>query len=477
MDRSHSEPERLASYVDDLWEDSVVGTLESYVAIRSLSPDFDPAWSLNGEIGRAARLLGEWAASRPVPGCAVEIVEHEGLTPAIIVDVPASPGTTTQLTTLLYGHLDKQPPLGSWREGLDPFVAVREGERLYGRGTADDGYSIFAAVGALEALSATGTPHGRCVVLIEASEESGSPHLGPYLAEVEARIGPPGPGLVVCLDSGCATYDRLWNTTSLRGLLVATVSVEVLSEGVHSGLAGGAVPDSFRLLRQLLSRIEDEKTGDILVPECLAEPPARYRTAAETMVAELGEAALNEFPTVASLQLSGRTAVDQLLRRTLMPSLAVTGIDGLPSVNDGGNVLRPFTTLKIALRLPPSVDPDLAGEAVARALSADPPQGATVEAVVVSASPGFDAPAQPEWLVRAVDEASRALFGREAGAMSEGGTIPFMAALASRFPAAHFLVTGVLGPESNAHGPNEMLDLVTARRLTAGVAHVLASAP
>ncbi|MGO9962762.1 MAG: M20/M25/M40 family metallo-hydrolase [Acidimicrobiales bacterium] len=477
MDRSHSEPERLASYVDDLWEDSVVGTLESYVAIRCLSPDFDPAWSLNGEIGRAARLLGEWAASRPVPGCAVEIVEHEGLTPAIIVDVPASPGTTTQLTTLLYGHLDKQPPLGSWREGLDPFVAVREGERLYGRGTADDGYSIFAAVGALEALSATGTPHGRCVVLIEASEESGSPHLGPYLAEVEARIGPPGPGLVVCLDSGCATYDRLWNTTSLRGLLVATVSVEVLSEGVHSGLAGGAVPDSFRLLRQLLSRIEDEKTGDILVPECLAEPPARYRTAAETMVAELGEAALNEFPTVASLQLSGRTAVDQLLRRTLMPSLAVTGIDGLPSVNDGGNVLRPFTTLKIALRLPPSVDPDLAGEAVARALSADPPQGATVEAVVVSASPGFDAPAQPEWLVRAVDEASRALFGREAGAMSEGGTIPFMAALASRFPAAHFLVTGVLGPESNAHGPNEMLDLVTARRLTAGVAHVLASAP
>jgi len=477
VDPSHSEPKVLASYVDDLWEDSVVGTLASYVAIRCLSPDFDPTWAAHGEIARAARLLSEWAASRPVPGCVVEIVEHEGLTPAIIADVPASPGAATQLTSLLYGHLDKQPPLGSWREGLDPFVAVREGERLYGRGTADDGYSIFAAIGAVEALSATGTPHGRCVVLIEASEESGSAHLGSYLAEVEARIGAPGPGLVVCLDSGCATYDRLWNTTSLRGLLVATVTVEVLSEGVHSGLAGGVVPDSFRLLRQLLSRIEDEKTGDMLVPECLAEPPARYRTAAEKMVAELGEASLNEFPTVGSLELSGRTAVDRLLRRTWMPSLAVTGVDGLPSVNDGGNVLRPFTTLKIALRLPPSVDPDRAGEAVARALSADPPQGAAVKPVVVSAAPGFDAPAPPEWLVRAVDEASRALFGRAAGAMSEGGTIPFLAALASRFPAAHFLVTGVLGPDSNAHGPNEMLDLVTARRLTAAVAHVLASAP
>ena len=477
MDHTESEPKVLAGYVDDLWEDSVIATLSSYIAIPCLSPDFDPAWAESGEIVRAARLLRDWAAARPVPGLAVEIVEREGLTPAIIADVPATPGAATRLVTLLYGHLDKQPPLGSWREGLHPFVAVREGERLFGRGAADDGYSIFAAIGALEALAATGTPHGRCVVLIEASEESGSAHLGPYLEEVQARIGAPGPGLVVCLDSGCATYDRLWNTTSLRGLLVATVSVEVLSEGVHSGLAGGVVPDSFRILRHLLSRIEDGRTGDILVPECLAEPPARYQAAAEMMVAELGEAALSEFPTVGSLELSGRNAVDRLLRRTWMPSLAVIGVDGLPSVNDGGNVLRPFTTLKIALRLPPSVDPDLAGEAVVRALQADPPQGANVKAEVVSASPGFDAPTQSQWLVRAVEEASESLFGRQAGAMSEGGTIPFMAALAWRFPQAQFLVTGVLGPASNAHGPNEMLDLTTARRLTAAVAHVLASAP
>ncbi|MGO9149012.1 MAG: M20/M25/M40 family metallo-hydrolase [Acidimicrobiales bacterium] len=477
VDRSPSRPEVLASYVDDLWEDSVVGALSSYVAIPCLSPDFDPAWADNGEIGRAARLLCEWAASRPLPGCIVEVVEREGLTPAIIADVPATPGAATRLVTLLYGHLDKQPPLGSWRKGLDPFVAVREGERLYGRGAADDGYSIFAAVGALEALAATGAPHGRCVVLIEASEESGSPHLGPYLKEVGARIGAPGPGLVVCLDSGCATYDRLWSTNSLRGSLVVTLNVEVLSEGVHSGLAGGIVPSSFRLLRQLLSRIEDETTGEILVPECLAETPARYRAAAEAMAAELGEAALGEFPTVPSLEFSGRAGADRLLRRTWMPSLAVIGIDGVPSVKDGGNVLRPFTTAKLSLRLPPAVNADRAAEAVASTLSADPPQGAMVKAVVVNAARGFDAPPQAEWLARATGEASKVLFGRQAGAMSEGGTIPFLAELASRFPEAQFLVTGVLGPGSNAHGPNEMLDLVTARRLTAAVAHVLASAP
>ncbi len=477
MDPCPTKPDVLASYVDRLFEDSVIDTLSAYVSIACLSPDFDPNWADNGEIARAAQLLAEWAKSRPLPSSSVEIVEHEGLTPAIVADVPATPGAEGRLVTLLYGHLDKQPPLGSWREGLDPFVAVREGESLYGRGAADDGYSIFAAIGALEALVATGTPHGRCVVLIEASEESGSAHLGPYLEDVGARIGPPGPGLVVCLDSGCVTYDRLWNTTSLRGSLVITVSVEVLSEAVHSGLAGGVVPSSFRLLRQLLSRIEDQATGEIVVPECLAEPPARYLAAAETMAAELGDGALGSFPTVPSLELSGRPGADRLLRRTWEPSLAVTGVDGVPSVKDGGNVLRPFTTLKLSIRVPPSVDADRAAQAVVARLSADPPQRARVKVEVVNAAKGFDAPPQAEWLVRATGEASEALFGRQAGAMSEGGTIPFLAELASRFPAAQFLVTGVLGPGANAHGPNEMLELVTARRLTAAVAYVLASAP
>jgi len=467
----------LASYLDALWEDNIMGVLSSYVAIECLSPEFDPSWADTGEIGRAARLLSQWVASRPIPGCSVEVVELEGLTPVIIADVAATPGADTRLVTLLYGHLDKQPALGSWREGLDPYVAVREGDRLYGRGTADDGYALFTAIGALEALAATGTAHGRCLVLIEASEESGSPHLGPYLEQAAARIGGSGPGLVVCLDSGSATYDRLWATTSLRGSIIVTLSVEVLSEGVHSGMAGGVVPSSFRVLRQLLSRIEDEATGEILVPECCAEPPASYRVAAEAMAAELGEAAVGEYPTVPSLELSGDSAADRLVRLTWMPSLALTGIDGVPSVKDGGNVLRPFTAAKLSLRLPPSVDAQLAGQAVVRALSAEPPQGAKVTAVLASAAKGFASPEQSEWLALAVDEASEALFGRPAGAMGEGGTIPFLAELASQFPAAQFLVTGVLGPLSNAHGPNEMLDLKTARRLTAAVAHVLASAP
>jgi len=470
-------PGVLTSYVDRLWEEVILDVLSSYVAVKCLSPDFDQDWAQNDEIGQAARLLSDWARSRPIPGCTVEIVERDGLTPVIIVDVPASEGAETELVTLLYGHFDKQPPLGSWREGLEPFLAVREGDRLYGRGTADDGYAIFAAIGAIEALAETGTPHGRCLVLIESSEESGSIHLGPYLDEVQARTGPPGPGLVVCLDSGCATYDRLWNTTSLRGLLAATVRVDVLTEGVHSGLAGGVVPSSFRILRQLLSRIEDETSGEILLPEFNAEPPARHLAAAGALAGELGETAVGAFPTVVSIKMSGKDAADRLIRRAWMPSLALVGMDGMPSVNDGGNVLRPFTAAKLAVRLPPNVDPDKAAQALVARLSADPPQGAKVAVEVTSASRGFDSPLQADWLARAVDEASGAFFGRGAGAMSEGGTIPFLAELLRRFPDAQFLVTGVLGPSSNAHGPNEMLDITTARRVTAAVAYVLASAP
>jgi acetylornithine deacetylase/succinyl-diaminopimelate desuccinylase-like protein len=467
----------LATYVDKVWEDDIIGRLSSYVAIRCLSPEFDPEWEAHGEIGRAARLLADWAASRPLQGCAVEIAETEGRTPAVIADVAATPGAEDRRITLMYGHFDKQPAGADWRAGLDPFAAVREGNRLYGRGTVDDGYAFFSAISALEALEATGTPHGRCIILLEASEESGSPDLEPYVEQVAARLGETGPGLIVCLDSGCATYDRLWNTISLRGSLAVTLSVEVLSEGVHSGTAGGVVPSSFRLIRQLLSRIEDETTGEILVAECNAEPPAEYRAVIEALAAEFGEAAVGKFPTVSSLELSGKTVADRVLRICWMPALAVTGVDGVPSVNDGSNTLRPSTTLKLALRIPPPVDPDLAAAALVRTLSADPPQGANVTAVSVNTARGFFAPAQAEWLLNAASEASQELFGNAPALMGEGGTIPFMADLGSRFKDAQFLISGVLGPNSNGHGPNEMLELKAAKSFTACVAHVIASAP
>ncbi len=457
------------------WESDVVPALSDYIRIPCLSPAYDPGWEGDGHLVTAANRLANWCASRSVPGLAedtIEVITPPGRTPILLVDLPATGGRAG--TVLLYGHLDKQPPLGTWAQGLGPYEPVRRGDLLYGRGAADDGYALFAAITALEALAADGRERPRVVVLIEASEESGSPDLPTHLQTLGDRIGVPD--LVVCLDSGCLTYDRLWRTTSLRGVVVLTLRVDVLDVGVHSGLAGGVVPSSFRLLRQLLSRIEDERTGALLLPELNADVPASRRAELEAVAAELPEAVNGALPVVPGLVLGGTDPADRLEAVTWRPSLAVTGIEGVPTVVDAGNVLRPFTTAKLSLRLPPSVDAERAAAAVADALSADPPDGARVRVEVVTTAQGWVAPDPAPWLADAVDRASVDAFGRPSSACGEGGSIPFLAMLGAQYPSAQLLATGVLGPGSNAHGPDECLHLPTARAVTLAVAEVVAAA-
>ncbi|MDA8075831.1 MAG: M20/M25/M40 family metallo-hydrolase [Actinomycetota bacterium] len=449
------------------WEDEVLPALVRYTAIPCLSPDFDEGWEAAGHLTEAASLLGAWARSRAVEGLHAEVRARSGRTPLLLVDAPATGGRAG--TVLVYGHLDKQPPLGEWRDGLGPFTAVREGDRLYGRGTADDGYALFAAVTAVEILDAAGIPRPRVVVLVEASEESGSPDLPGHLDDVDAELG--SPDLVVCLDSGCLGYDRLWLTTSLRGNLLATVSVQVLTEGVHSGSAGGIVPTSFRLLRLLLDRLEDPRTGEIRLRALHADDrPATPQSPPSEWVAR------EAFPVVPGLELEGGSDDERLVRSAWTPVLAVTGMDGIPAVRDGGNVLRPSTTAKISLRLPPSVDAASATAALESALRADPPSGARVEVHVDNAATGWAAPPIDGWVDEAFTRASDEVFGTPPGSFGEGGTIPFLAMLTERYPGVPLLATGVLGPGSNAHGPNEFLHLPMAEAVTVATARLVEAA-
>jgi acetylornithine deacetylase/succinyl-diaminopimelate desuccinylase-like protein len=455
-----------------LFDESALPVLTEYIRIPCLSPAFDGDWEDHGHLRRAADLLAGWAGSRPLPGLTVEIHAPAGRTPLLLVEVPPTPGAEGAGTVLLYGHLDKQPPFLPWREGLGPFEPVVEGDRLFGRGSADDGYSIFAAVLAVEACVEAGGAHGRCVVIIEASEESSSLDLDLHLDELGVRIGEPS--LVVCLDSGCGSYDRFWVTSSLRGMLVATVRAEVLQAGVHSGSAGGVVPSSFRILRQLISRIEDETTGALLLPELQAPIPEGRAAEIEAVAAEFGAGVGGSFPVVEGLELTGPTPAEQLANRTWRGSLATTGMDGIPPTGEAGNVLRPFTTARLAIRLPPTCDSALAEAAVRRALTTDVPSGARVS-VDVSRADGWNAPPMAGWLADAVAAASVAAFGTGYRSMGEGGSIPFVGDLSRRFPSAQFLATGVLGPDSNAHGPDESLHLPTARAVTAVIAGILDS--
>ena len=442
--------------------------LDRYARIPCLSPNFDPEWHANGHLDAAIALYEGFARDLGLRGATVTVQRIEARTPMLVVDVPATPGA--EGTVVLYGHLDKQPALGEWAEGLAPFEPVLRDEMLFARGVADDGYALFAALLAIAALQRDGVEHARCVVLIEASEESGSIDLDAHLDRIAPSLGEVD--LLVCLDSGALTYDRLWVTTSLRGHALVTVTIEVLRHAVHSGTAGGIVPSSFRILRELLDRIESPRTGEVLVRELHAMIPDSHLAAAGLVARDLGDVAAEDLPCVGGLELLGRDAADRLVRRTWEPSVSVVGIDGIPAVRDGANVVRPSTTVRLGVRLPPTVDPEVACARLVEVLTADPPAGAVVTATAEGAA-GWVTPTPAPWLRDALDAASLGAFGKEPGFVGEGGTIPFLASLGERFPRVQFLATGVLGPGSNAHGPDECLHLPTAANVSDAVACVV----
>jgi len=459
------------------FEDVALPVLETYTTIPCLSPAFDAQWAENGAIDRAAELLAEFARERTFEAADVTIHRLDGRTPVLCIVIEATTddeeSEDDRGTVVLYGHLDKQPPLGDWSEGLDPFIPVRRGNRLYGRGVADDGYSTFAALLSIEALEREGIPHPRCVVLIEASEESGSPDLDAYLDYLAPKLG--AVELLICLDSGALSYDRLWVTTSLRGVINATVRIDVLDQGVHSGVGSGVVPSSFRVLRQLLDRIEDATTGSVLLEELHVDIPQSVLDAARATAEEFGDISLSALPLIEGLEPMGSNASDRILNRTWRPTLSITGVDGIPSTALAGNVLRPFTSVTLSLRLPPLVDANAALEALITTLTTTPPQGARISVSDTAAGQGWASPELAPWLETAVATASQSAFGRGPGFTGEGGSIPFLASLASRYPGVQFVATGVLGPHSNAHGIDEMLDLEMCVNVTNAVSAIVAA--
>lgn len=465
---AHIDARQLERFVGEMWDEQIIDQLIDYIAIPNKSPAFDPDWAQAGHMDRAMALIAAWVARQPITGMHHEVVQLEGRTPLLLIDIPGNNADTV----LLYGHMDKQPEMSGWSEGLGPWLPVLKGDRLYGRGGADDGYAVFGSLAAIMALRAQGIAHSRCVVLIEGCEESGSYDLPHYVDHLAARIGQPS--LVVCLDSGCGNYDQLWLTTSLRGLAGGTLTVQVLDEGVHSGDASGVVPSSFRLIRQLLSRVEDQATGRVLLDALYAPIPDQRRAQALLAAATLGDEIFAKFPFAGGTQPMSSELTELVLNRTWRPALSITGAQGLPPADNAGNVLRPKTALKLSMRLPPTLDPQAATEALERELTRDPPNGATVSFEVESAGAGWNAPALSPWLEQSVDQASRAFFGRPVAYMGEGGTIPFMGMLGAKFPGAQFLITGVLGPHSNAHGPNEFLHIPTGKKVTAVVAKIVA---
>src|SRR5574343_1365717 len=480
-----SDSARILSDVTRAWDSGILPELKKYIAIPAKSPAFDAEWAAHGHIEAVLRNAAEWVEAQKVEGLKLEVIRLPGRTPVIFFEVPAtrSAGEGSGQTVLMYGHLDKQPEFNGWRNDLGPWTPVYEDGKLYGRGGADDGYAVYASIAAVQALKSQKTPHPRIVGLIETCEESGSYDLLPYVDALRTRLG--DVGLVICLDSGAGNYDQLWLTTSLRGMAGGTLKVQVLSEGVHSGDASGLVPSSFRIMRMVLARLEDSQTGRLLPASFHCEVPADRLAQAKATAAILGDELYKRFPW-AHYDCGGSTTfalptttdpVQALLNRTWVPTLSVTGAEGFPSLKDAGNVLRPYTAFKLSLRLPPLLDAAQAVAEMKALLEDNAPYQARVTFEAGGAATGWNAPVATSWFEQALNASSLAHFGAPVGYIGQGGTIPLMNMLSQGFPKAQMMVCGVLGPKSNAHGPNEFLHVPYARRLTAAVAEVIARMP
>ena len=471
---------RALDQISAQWDGDIVRRLSDYIAIPAKSLAFDPDWAAHGFIDRVVADAAAWVEAQKVPGLTLEVVRLAGRTPVIFFDIAGTKAGAAQ-TVLMYGHLDKQPEFTGWRSDLGPWTPKYEDGKLYGRGGADDGYAVYAAIAAVQALKSQNVPHPRIVGLIETCEESGSPDLLPYVDALRPRLG--DVGLVVCLDSGAGNYDQLWLTTSLRGMAGGTLKVEVLTEGVHSGDASGLVPSSFRILRQVLDRLEDSATGRLLPASFHCDIPAERVAQAQATAAILGAQLFRNYPWVhydcggreqSALPMTGDGA-EALLNRTWRPTLSVIGAEGFPPPRDAGNVLRPYTAFKLSLRLPPPVDAAQAAQEMKRILEDNAPYQARVTFDPnEGAASGWDAPASAPWFEQALQAASQAHFGAPCGYIGQGGTIPLMNQLSEGFPTSQMMVCGVLGPKSNAHGPNEFLHVPYAKKLTAAVAEVIA---
>ena len=464
---------RLDRAVAASWRGETLEALKRFIRLESKSPAFDAAWE---ERGLLLKAVEEAAAHgrRLFPQGAFEVLSAPGRTPCLFFDVPAAPGSRGA-AVMFYGHLDKQPEASGWSEGKGPFAPVVEDGRLYGRGAVDDGYSFYLAMAALSGLDAAGLPRPRALGLIETCEESGSLDLAFWLERLRGRLA--GVGLMAVLDAGAEDYGRMWLTPRFRGIVAADLRASTVTAAVHSGIASGAVPSSFGVIRVLLDRIDDAASGRVRDPAFHCAMPEARRAQLERVAAVLGGGFADGYPWQPGARPLHGDALSNLIGQTWMPQLSVTGAEGLPPLEAAGNVIRPETALRLSLRIPPCVD---AGAALARLeelLLADPPHGARVTVGGQLASAGWNAPQEAAWFAEAVDAASREVFGQPAGWNCSGGTISIMGLLQQALPGAQFCVTGAAGPRTNSHGPDEMLPLAYAEGLTRALARIIARIP
>ncbi len=460
---------QLSERVNLYWDHEVMPTFRDFLRIPNKSPDFDPDWESNGNLDAAAALLQGWVLKQPIHNITCDIIREAGKTPLLLINIPAN--CDTEHCTLFYGHHDKQPEATGWSDGLSPWEPVERDNKLYGRGSGDDGYAIFSAITALVACQAEGIDHGHVQIIIEGCEESGSADLAYYLEKLDTRIKPPH--LIICLDSGCGNYDQLWVTSSLRGMIGGTLGIETLTEGIHSGRGSGVVPAGFDILKTLLNRIQNTETHAVTLASCLSNVPEKLHQITKNNADTVAPLMTGMLPWKNKTTPVTSDKTELLLNMTWRAQLSVTGMSGLPSIEDAGNVTQPHISAKLSMRLPPNVNSEHALSDMSRTLLEDPPHNAHITFQADEPGDGWYIDQGLDFVERVCNEASDCLFNMPCAFYGEGGSIPFMNTVSQHYPSSTILVLGVLGPGSNAHGPNEFLHIPFVKKLTTALTKII----
>lgn len=446
------------------WEGDALEGLKDFIRLPSLSTAFDPDWREHGFLLKALENAKAWG-EKHFPEGTFEILTDDKAPPALFVDIPGT-RTDEHNPAFFYGHFDKQPE--TLVDGWEPFNPIIKDGMLYGRGSVDDGYSFFTALTALKTLDDAKLPRPRATGLFETNEESGSAGLATYLNQIAPRVG--SPAFMAIIDLGAQDYDRLWLTQSLRGTLNCTVTVKVLAHPVHSGMASGLVPDSFRILRQLLNRVEDPETGAVRLESFKTEPDEKTIEAMKSLLPTYNARA--GYQWAGSTQAMGDGALSTLLTNTWYPTLTVVGAD-LPHPKKAGALIHAEKSLRLSCRVSPGANPEAAFEELKTVLTTNVPYDAEVTITDVEYSPGFMAPAFEPAFQRAVTESAQAFFNAEPGHIFCGASIGTLRNFQLTFPKAPFINTGSMGPGANAHAPFEHLNLPYNVKLTAFFADLL----
>lgn len=465
-------PQETISFVNQFWDESIIPALSEYIRIPCRSTLYDLEWEKNNYLKTAAEHIVHWAQQQNIVGLKAEVIKLNNFAPLIFIEVDAS--TESNKTVLLYSHYDKMPESSGWDEGLGAWTPVLKNDKLYGRGAVDDGYAVFTYIAAIKALQTQKIPHAKFVFLIEGAEESGSGGFAEYMHHLRDRIGEPG--FVVFLDGECKDYKRLWATTSTRGLINGFLNIEILTLAEHSGCASGIVPSTFRILRQVLSRIEDQETGKILLKTAQLEIPQHIFEAAKHTANILGDEIYTAFHLVEGARPADNDVVQLILNNTWRSTLCIIGAEGFPELKDASNALRPYTKVKLSLRIPPLVNSVKVGEELKAVLEKNPPYGARINF-------SFEFPPEDAWeatgvsgtwLSKAFDEASEIFCNEKAATVGAGGSIGTLPIISNVFPKSVFLLPGCAGPGSGSHGINEFLHIPFAKKMTCGLAYVFA---